>query len=101
MSARRGCFTLRSTHGKTVRVCATITKGRIEHLTITGDFFGEPVEAFRKLADELIGLGADDAEEIRKKVSGFLKENVKWIEGISEEDLGKAILECIRRLSEN
>lgn len=86
----------RSTHGKTVRACVTISDGKIVAAVFTGDFFGEPVEAFQKLNKLLSGLDVTRIEELEERIDKFFREEVAWIAGASPEDFKLALLKAIR-----
>jgi len=94
MTARK-CVVYRSKRGKTIRVCITVRDGKITHATFTGDFFGEPAEAFQKLGSELTGLSIADVDAIMKKLDEFFENNVTWIAGASPEDFKQALAKSI------
>lgn len=85
----------RSVHGKTVRVCVTVSEGRIVNAVFTGDFFGEPIEAFQELSKALAGLKITEAEKMEGIIDEFFKEKVTWLAGASPEDFKLALLKAI------
>ncbi|MCX8188030.1 MAG: hypothetical protein N3F65_05440 [Nitrososphaeria archaeon] len=85
----------RSIHGKTVRVCVTISEGRIVNAVFTGDFFGEPVEAFQELSRVLAGLKITENEKIDEVIDKFFEEKVTWLAGASPEDFKLALIKAI------
>ena len=94
MTARRHAV-YRSKHGKTIRVCVTLSGEKIVGVTFTGDFFGEPAESFSYLGNELIGLTINDKEEIIKRIEEFFKKNVVWLAGASPEDFKTALMKSL------
>lgn len=86
----------RSIYGKTVRVCVTISKDKITSAVFTGDFFGEPVEAFHKLNEILKGLNITEIEEIDYRINKFFEEEVTWLAGASQEDFKIVLVKAIK-----
>lgn len=86
----------RSIYGKTVRVCVIISDDRIVNTIFTGDFFGEPVEAFQRLSEILAGLKIVEIEEIEKRIDKFFEEEVSWLAGASPEDFKQALVKAIK-----
>ncbi|MEM0021102.1 MAG: lipoate protein ligase C-terminal domain-containing protein [Fervidicoccaceae archaeon] len=66
--------------------------GRIESITITGDFFMIPEDSLWKLEEELIGAKLE-REEILKIIKKVFEETRATLVGSSPEELTEAILE--------
>ena len=94
----RKCVVYRSERGKTIRLCITISDGKIAYATFTGDFFGEPAEEFQRLGELLVGLRVDDVDEMMRRIDSFFEKSVTWLAGASPEDFKQALRKILESL---
>ncbi|HDI73410.1 MAG TPA: hypothetical protein ENF57_00175 [Candidatus Korarchaeota archaeon] len=81
---------IRSKAGKTLEISLSVKEGKIEKVTITGDFIAVPKSAIDRLEESLRGVEPE-------KVEGVVKEVLEGVDlvGVTVQE----IIEVIRELS--
>ncbi|MHC1564211.1 MAG: lipoate protein ligase C-terminal domain-containing protein [Candidatus Hecatellaceae archaeon] len=88
----------RSAEGKTVRVCVSVSNGKIANVVFTGDFFAEPSEALQRLGESLQGLPLQDLAEAERRIREFFRSEGLWLMGATPEDFKKALVKAVLHL---
>lgn len=80
--------------GGLIRSFVTIEKGMIKEISISGDFFLFPEEAFFKIAEELKGIKAkrEDVEQKIKEI--YTRENIQS-PGTTPSDFAESIMKAL------
>jgi len=87
----------RSAEGKTVRVCVTVSNGKIANVVFTGDFFAEPSETLQRLGEALKGLKISHLQVVGKIIEDFFERESLWMMGATPEDFKEAIVKALRK----
>lgn len=77
--------------GKLVVADFDVEDGKLENVSISGDFFLEPPEALEDISSSLEGAEVEEGEEeLARRVRASLDEEVEMI-GFSPEDVAAAV----------
>jgi lipoate-protein ligase A len=82
--------------GGLIRATVLLRQGRIEDLTISGDFFFYPAEQLAGLEQALKGA-ADDEQTLTARIGDFYQAHAIQSPGVTAQDMAQAIVEAWTR----
>jgi lipoate-protein ligase A len=89
MSMRESSFKIPG--GKLVKVKLQVSSGKIEEVTILGDFFLHPEDALQKIEESLVGTTVDETS-IGNIIAQTLVDSGATLIGATASDIAKTIM---------